>query len=375
VRKSTQAEIEGCILGLYEFRKHVTKEREHKDIEEYLIVNPDELKTKEIETAINNALITAGAVNLQRDMVNQPGNFMTPANMADIAQKMAQENGLEYTVFDKDKMKELGMGALLGVSQGSIQPPKFIILRYKGGGSGNIGLVGKGITFDSGGISIKQAESMGEMKTDMAGGASVIAAMYAISRLKPKVNVTALIPATENMPSGSSYKPGDVLTAMNGKTIEIDSTDAEGRLILADALSYATKKGLSPIVDVATLTGAIMRTFANITTGVMGNDQTVINRIIMAGEDAGEKMWQLPLFAEYRELNKSEVADIKNSGGQRAGSITAAFFLSEFVGDTPWVHLDIAGTVRSDKNKGYLVKGASGVPVRTLINFVLSQSE
>jgi len=274
-------------------------------------------------------------------------------------------------------MQELGMRALLGVAQGSQQPPKFIILNYKGGDSSKLDLilVGKGITFDSGGISIKPSEGMGEMKGDMAGGAAVIASMGAIAQLKPGINVTALIPATENLPSGNALKPGDILTAMNGKTIEIVSTDAEGRLTLADALSYAKKLEAKRIVDVATLTGACRVALGDVCTGAFTNNQALVDRVIASGAEAGERIWQMPMYEEYKEQNKSDVADIKNVGGRFGGAITAAQFLGEFAGDTPWVHLDIAGTNLTDKEQGYLVKGATGVPVRTLVNLVLSLAE
>ena len=269
------------------------------------------------------------------------------------------------------------MGAFLGVAQGSRQPPKFIVLHYRGAGSDApaMGLVGKGITFDSGGISIKPSAGMEAMKGDMSGGAAVIAAIRAIAQLKPRINVTAIVPATENMPGGNATKPGDVLRAMSGKTIEVINTDAEGRLVLADGLSYARHLNLSPVIDVATLTGAISIALGNVAMGCMTNDQALCDRVIEAGRAAGEKIWQLPLYQEYREQIKSEVADIKNTGGREAGAITAAFFLKEFVEETPWVHLDMAGVDFYDKEKGVLVKGASGMPVRTLVNLVLSLAE
>ncbi len=319
----------------------------------------------------------AEATCLARDMVNAPANVMTPRRVAAIARDVASGGGLECTVLEQEQMRELGMGALLGVARGSQQPPKFITLQYKGDASSSrtVGLLGKGITFDSGGISIKPAENMGDMKGDMAGAATVIAALHCIARLKPKINVTALAPATENLPSGTALKPGDILTAMTGKTIEIITTDAEGRLVLADALGYARKLGLSPLVDVATLTGACRIALGNVCTGAFGNNQELVDRIIKAGEEAGERLWQLPLYEDYKEQNKSEVADIKNTGGAYAGAITAALFLAEFAGDTPWVHLDIAATSLTDKEKGYIVKGAKGVMVRTLVNLVLKLAE
>jgi leucyl aminopeptidase len=310
-------------------------------------------------------------------MINEPANFMTPSDMAEIARKVATEYGLDYTVLEREQMQELGMGALLGVAPGSQQPPKFIILKYEGDDPSHkpLGLVGKGITFDSGGISLKPSESMSDMKGDMSGGATVIAALRGIAQLKPKINITALIPATENLPSGTALKPGDVLKAMNGKTIEIANTDAEGRLILADALSYAQKLELTPVVDIATLTGACHIALGDFATGAFTNDQELCNKVVKAGDEAGEKLWQMPMYEEYKEQNKSEIADIKNTGGRYGGAITAAKFLNEFTGDIPWVHLDIAGTFYSSKEKGYLIKGATGVGVRTLINFAIAQSD
>ncbi|MCK5433714.1 MAG: leucyl aminopeptidase, partial [Dehalococcoidales bacterium] len=264
-----------------------------------------------------------------------------------------------------------------GVAQGSRQPPKFIVLHYRGGASNeiNVALVGKGITFDSGGISIKPSEGMAEMKGDMAGGAAVMAAIGALAQLKPKVNVVAIIPATENLPSENALKPGDILTAMNGKTIEIISTDAEGRLILADALGYARKIGAKSVVDVATLTGACHVALGDICSGAFGNNQELVDRVIAAGAEAGELIWQMPMYDEYKEQIKSDAADIKNVGGKYGGAISAAQFIAEFAGDTPWVHLDIAGTSMSEKERAYLVKGATGVPVRTLVNLVLSLAQ
>jgi leucyl aminopeptidase len=294
--------------------------------------------------------------------------------MAERAKAVAAERGLECQVLERKDMEKLGMGALLGVAKGSHQPPKFIILHYRGGkeGATPLGLVGKGITFDTGGISIKPSQGMAEMKSDMAGGAAVIAAMSAIAQLKPKINVTALVPATENMPGGGAQKPGDVVRAMNGKSIEVVNTDAEGRLILADALSYARRLGLSPVVDVATLTGAIVTALGRAIMGAMTNNEALLDRLREASAAAGEKLWQLPLLEEYKEHIKSEVADIKNTGNREAGSITGALFLQEFIEDTPWVHLDIAGVDHVEKEKGVLLKGSSGIPVRTLVNLALS---
>ena len=371
---AAQALTEGALLGVYSFRRHITKEAEYGEIKQLTIVDADETRLHSLEQGSYKGRVLAEATNLARDMVNEPANYMTPSHMAETAARLAETYGLELNVLEREQMQELGMGALLGVTQGSQQPPKFIVLHYRGGDSTEIdvALVGKGITFDSGGISIKPSEGMAEMKGDMAGGAAVMAAMTAIAQLKPRINVMAIIPATENLPSGDALKPGDILTAMNGKTIEIISTDAEGRLILADALGYAKRLGAKIMVDAATLTGACKVALGDICSGAFGNNQELVDKVIAAGTEAGEHVWQMPMYDEYKEQIKSDVADIKNAGGKYGGAITAAQFLAEFVGDTPWVHLDIAGTNLSEKEKAYLVKGATGVSVRTLVNLVLS---
>ncbi|HEX7474819.1 MAG TPA: leucyl aminopeptidase [Dehalococcoidales bacterium] len=372
-----QAIAEGALLGTYTFRKYMTKAPEYKEIQTLEIIASDSQKVAALEKGCRKGQIIAEATVMARDLVNEPANTLTPAALAKAAQDLAQKYDLIIEVFDKEQLQNLKMGGLLGVAQGSQQPPKFIVLKYQGKdtGAADIALVGKGITFDSGGISIKPSEHMGDMKGDMAGGAAVMGAIAAIALLKPKINVAAIIPATENMPGGTAMRPGDVITIMNGKTVEIITTDAEGRLILADALSYAEKIGALKIVDVATLTGACQVALGNICTGAFGNNQELVNQIIDAGAEAGECMWQLPMNDEYKELNKSDVADIKNSGGRYGGAISAAWFLREFVEKIPWVHLDIAGTSDTDKEKGYLVKGATGVPVRTLVNLVLSLAD
>lgn len=374
---AAQAVVEGSILGVYSFRKHITKEPDYQDIDQLIIVERDAARKKQVEQGCRKGKILAEAANLARDLVNEPANYMTPTDMAKVAERLAKTYDLDLTILDREQMKKMGMGALLGVAQGSEQPPKLILLSYKGDKSSNkaIGLVGKGLTFDSGGISLKPSESMHEMKGDMSGGAIVMAALSAIAQLKLKVNVTAVVPATENLPSGKALKPGDVLKAVNGKTIEVVNTDAEGRLILADALSYAVKQKLSPLIDIATLTGACHIALGDVCSGIFTNNQEFVDKVIRAGADTGERLWQLPMYEEYKEANKSEVADLKNSGGRWGGAITAAQFLSEFVGDTPWAHIDIAGTFYTDKEKGYLVKGATGVCVRTLVQLAMTSAK
>lgn len=367
-----QALVEGAVLGLYRFERHKKPDDDAFSVAAMTIVEHDASRADALRTAAERGQIIADAVNFARDLTNEPANFLTPTELAARAEKLAQETGLGCKIMDREQVAEMGMHAFLGVARGSAQPPKFIMLTYRGGGDAKpIGFVGKGITFDTGGISIKPNEGMQEMKGDMSGGGAIIAAMGALARLKAPVNVTALIPATENMPGGNALKPSDVLRAMNGKTIEVNNTDAEGRVILSDALSYAVQLDLSPIIDVATLTGAISIALGNVAYGVMSNSDPFVERIRAASKKAGERCWQLPMFPEYRELNKSQVADMRNSGGRGAGSIAAAFFLREFVDDRPWAHLDIAGVDFYDAEKGVNVKGGSGIPVRTLINLAL----
>ncbi len=375
--EAAQAIAEGSIMGLYSFRKHITKEPDYKDIDQLMIVERDVARKKQLEQGCHRGKILAEAANLARDLVNEPANYMTPTDMAKVAERLARTYALDLAILDREQMKKLGMGALLGVAQGSEQPPKLILLSYKGDKSSNeaMGLLGKGITFDSGGISLKPSENMHEMKGDMSGGAIVMAALSAVAQLRLRVNVTAVVPATENLPSGKALKPGDVLKALNGKTIEVVNTDAEGRLILADALSYAMKQKLSPLIDIATLTGACHIALGDVCSGIFTNNQEFVDKVIKAGADAGERLWQLPMYEEYKEANKSDVADIKNSGGRWGGAITAAQFLSEFVGDTPWAHIDIAGTFYTDKEQGYMVKGATGVCVRTLVQLAMASAK
>lgn len=373
-RACAQAIAEGVVLGLYRFRQHKRPEEDAAEVREVVLVEHDATKVDALQAGVDAGVVLAEAQNFARDLANEPGNVLTPTEFAHRAQSLAAAVGLEWEILDRAQMEALGMGALLGVAAGSHQPPKVIVLHYRHGEGPTLGLVGKGITFDTGGISIKPAAGMEEMKGDMAGGAAVVAAMGAIARLKPRLNVTAVVPATENMPGGGAIRPGDVLRALTGKTIEVINTDAEGRLVLADGIAYARRLGCAPIVDVATLTGAISVALGNVAFGLMGNDASLNERVRSAARAVGEKAWELPMFEEYREQIKSEVADIKNTGGRNAGSITAAFFLKEFVEDTPWAHLDIAGVDVVERDKGTLVKGASGIPVRTLARLALDMA-
>jgi leucyl aminopeptidase len=373
---TAQAQVEGALLGAYRFRKYQKSDNNQKNIAQLLLL-ASEAKKDVYEQALHKGQVLAEATNFARDLINEPPNVLTPAELARRATTMAEQAGLAYEVFDEAKIKELGMGGLLGVTQGSAQPPQFIILRYQGDPQHSdkvLALVGKGITFDTGGISLKPPADMDEMKGDMGGAAAVIGAMQAIAALKPAINVTGLVPTCENMPSGTAYRPGDILRILNGKTIEIVNTDAEGRLILADALSYAEQQGFSPIIDLATLTGGIVVALGETMTGLFCNDEQLTADIIAAGRTAGEKFWPMPLDDEYGDMIKSEIADIKQSGGRWASSVTAAKILEHFVGNAKWAHLDIAGTSYIDK-KSYQEKGGTGVGVRTLTELALSLAQ
>jgi leucyl aminopeptidase len=377
VAETGQALVEGAILGGYGFEKYHTRKDNPDKLDKITIVPGGRNRAGGLKKGLLTGRIMAEAIIVARDFVNEPSNNLTASDLADAAGRLAVECGISVEILEKAAIEELGMGCLLGVNRGSQEPPRFIILKYLGRDSDTVdlALVGKGITFDTGGISLKPSAGMDEMKSDMAGGASVIAAISAIARLKPAVNVVALVPATDNMPGGNAYKPGDVLRAMNGKTVEVLNTDAEGRLALADALSYAVSLKAGKIVDVATLTGACVIALGEICTGAMGNNRNLMNKVLTAAGKAGEKTWRLPMFPEYAEQIKSDIADIKNTGGRGAGSITAGKFLEEFVGKTPWVHLDIAGTAWSKVEHGDIIKGASGTPVRTLVNLALKLAE
>lgn len=374
-----QAQVEGVLLGLYSFRKYQHSTGNEQDRQNgrgvtEVRIAANNAKQYEYDKAVHKGIAMAEATNFARDLVNEPPNVLNPTELANRASMMAKQVGLACEVLDRPQMEELGMGGLLGVAQGSAEPPKFIILRYRGAPDSKeqgLALVGKGITFDTGGISLKPAERMHEMKGDMAGAAAVISAMQVIATLKPAINVTALVSSTENMPGGTAYRPGDILRIMNGKTIEIVNTDAEGRLVLADALSYAVKEGLSPIVDVATLTGGVVVALGSVNVGLFSNNEKLSEEIIEAGRTEGEKYWPMPLDDEYQEYIKSEIADIKQTGGKYASPVTAAKILEHFVGDAKWAHLDIAGVDYIDNKTAYQEKGATGYAVRTLAELAL----
>lgn len=367
--------VEGAIYGTYDPNEYKTQERETVQVGELILVGEGVSNSPELQQAVTVGRITAEATNFARQLVNEPANKLTPSDMVERARATAQEYGLEIEVLDRIRMTELGMGGLLGVAQGSDKPPYFIILRYRPAQPGNatLALVGKGITFDSGGISIKPAENMEQMKTDMTGSASCLAAIRALAQLKPSVSVVAALAMTENMPSGHAMRPGDVLTTMSGKTIEVVNTDAEGRLILSDALAYVQQKeGATHVVDVATLTGACVVALGHTATGVMGAPQDWVDFVVNTGRECGEKMWQLPLYEEYEEQISSKIADVKNGGGRPAGTITAALFLKKFVQEsTHWAHLDIAGTAWAETGTRYRPEGPTGIPVHTLIDVAM----
>jgi leucyl aminopeptidase len=324
-----------------------------------------------LEAGARRGTIVGEAVNHARLMAVTPGNDMTPSDMANRARELAQDAGLEVDVLDEERMRAKGMGALLGVSAGSDQPATLSVMTYKGDPSSNetLALVGKGLTFDSGGISIKPAENMHEMKYDMSGGAAVIAAMWAIGKLRPKLNVIGLVPSSENLPGPKAMKPGDILRAMNGKTIEVLNTDAEGRLILSDALCYARELGATKIVDAATLTGACVVALGHAASGTMSNDDAFVERFLRVVADVGERYWRLPLYPDFDKQIQSEIADIKNTGGRPGGAETAGAFLKAFVADVPWIHLDVAGTAYGEGD-AHLAKGPTGTPVRAFLTIV-----
>ena len=371
--EAVEAVVEGAILADYDADSYRTERETERRIDRFALATGGAAVSDAMKAAAERGRIIAEAANFTRDLVNEPSNRLTPTLLAQRATAMATDFGLSAEVLGPEEIRGLKMGALLAVASGSEELPQFIVLRYEGAQAADaplVAIIGKGITFDTGGISIKPAADMHEMKTDMAGGAAMLGVMRAIAQLKPRARVIAVVPATENMPSGKAYKPGDVITSMSGKTIEVLNTDAEGRLVLADALTYAKQQGASVLIDAATLTGAVTVALGNITTGVFGWNKDWVRRVLASALAAGERMWELPVDDDYRELYKSSIADLANTGGRYGGAITAAMFVGEFAGDTPWVHLDIAGTRWSNEEKPYLAKGPTGHPVRTLVHLL-----
>jgi len=360
---------EATILGLYQFTHYKTVDKEKiKKIDSMILIGNN---AEQISKGINKAMILTECTNLVRDLVNEPSNVVTPSHLAAIAEKMAKELPLKTQIFDKKQLEKLGMNAILAVTKGSAEEPKFIVLSYQNGKK-SMAIVGKGITFDSGGLSLKPEEHMEDMKIDMAGAATVLATMKAAAMLKLPITLFGVIPTCENMPSGTAVKPGDIVTGFNGKTIEILNTDAEGRLVLSDALAY-TEKELHPelAIDLATLTGAVIVALGSHAAGMMGTDQKNMDLLVEAGEETFERVWQLPLWDEYKENMKSDLADVRNiSKIKEAGSITGAIFLQNFIDSMPWIHLDIAGTASLNDEREYLPKGGTGYGVRLLIKFM-----
>ena len=360
-----RAMVEGALVGNFSVEAYKTFNN-HSAIEKVIFAGAD-------RRGLDEGIIVGDSINWARGLINEPSNRKPPRVIAERARELAANTGLVIDVLDEQKIRELKMGALLGVSQGSEEPPRIVVLKYSGkpGSSKVLAYVGKGITFDTGGISLKSADGMEKMKYDMAGGATAMAAVRTLALFRAPINCMAVVPLAENMPSGRAQRPGDVVESMSGKTIEIINTDAEGRLILADALAYARNLGATHLIDLATLTGAARIALGPFRVGVMGNDQLFIDSFLAAAKRAGEKMWQMPMDDEYRDLIKSTVADVANSGGRFGGMITAAKFLQEFVGNTPWLHLDIASAAWNDEEKPYLPKGPSGVAMRSLVEFGL----
>lgn len=370
--RAAQYVCEGTLLALYAFTSY--KKTETTDPTEFVIVERDKRKLSSIKRGFRTGVILAECQNSARDLTNEPSNRLTPkvlyTRIKQLIREMNLSSAIDMRVLNKVQMKKLRMGALLSVAQGSANEPQFIVLRYKKSNRPLAALIGKTVTFDSGGISLKPSAGMGRMKGDMSGGAAVIGATLALARNKAKVNLMAIIPAVENMPSGTASRPGDVVRAMNGKTIEIISTDAEGRMTLADALCYAETKGAKYIIDIATLTGGCIVALGDVTAAVMGNRQKGVDMLLTISRATGEKHWQLPLFAEYKEQIKSDIADLKNSGGRKASAITAGLFLQSFVDKADWIHIDIAGKEICEKATFDTPKGGTGFGVRTLFEFI-----
>ena len=365
------AMAEAAFLSLYRFEKYVTKkENDAATVDEVTLCTDRSAMLKIGAASVRNAQIIAEATCLARDLANAPANEIYPETLAQAARDSADRFGFSATILDEREIKELGMGGVIGVSQGSVHPPRFIILEFGKPSKRTVVLVGKGVTFDTGGISLKPSANMAEMKMDMSGAAAVIGTFEAVARLKLPVHLIGLVPAVENMPGGGSIRPGDILRHYNGKTSEVDNTDAEGRLILADALAYADKYHPAAVIDLATLTGACVVALGHHATGMMGNDNELMAKLKAAGEKTYERVWELPLYDEYEKLIKSDIADVKNVGGRWAGAITAGWFLKKFIGDYSWAHLDIAGTAILEEGTDYAPKGGSGVGVRLLTEFL-----
>jgi leucyl aminopeptidase len=373
--EAAQAVVEGLVVADFESDKYRT-EKKSREIQSASLAGFDGGLGNSLDTAVDHARIIAESQNFARDLINEPSNKLTPRILAAKAEAMAKEVGLGSEILDERRIAELKMGALIGVAQGSVEPPRLIVVRYEPQTprpeAPILGLIGKGVTFDTGGISIKPANNMEKMKYDMGGGGTMLGAIRALAFLKPSIPVIAIIPSVENMPGGRAQKPGDVQTAMSGKTIEVINTDAEGRMILADAVTYAKKLGCTHLIDAATLTGAIEVALANVHVGAFGTPREYLDKFLESAKSAGEKMWPMPMDEEYQEMIKSNIADIRNTGsGKGGGASTGAWFIKEFAEDTPWIHLDIASTCWADEGRPWLAKGPTGVAIRSIVDFAL----
>jgi leucyl aminopeptidase len=368
----TESFVTGFLLGVYQFNEFKTLERDKiKEIEEVIFLGEKNEEIKRIGDGLKTGEIISEAVCMARDLVNGPSNTVTPTLLAEKAKQIAKDHEMEIQVLEVSQAEVMGMGAFVAVAKGSQEPGKFIVLEYnKGKGLDTIALVGKGITFDSGGISIKPSENMERMKDDMSGAAAVLATVQAASKLQLPIHLVGIMPATENLPSGKAYKPGDILKTLSGQTVEVISTDAEGRLILSDALTYSLRCEPKAIIDLATLTGACVIALGDYVIGLLGNDESLLKQIEEASSKTGEKVWRLPLWDEYFEYLKSDVADFRNVGTRAAGTIIGAMFLSKFVGKIPWVHLDIAGPASIEKERPYIPRGGTGAGVRLLVQLL-----
>lgn len=372
-----QAIAEGAILGSYQFTVYRSDSPTNNDVTAMTVLLSRTVELGQISEGIRRGVATAEATVFVRDLSNHPSNVMTPTRIAQEAKAVAKETRISLKILEQKDMQRLGMGALLGVAQGSHEPPKFIILQYHGAKKKDerpVVLVGKTITFDTGGISLKPSENMEHMKADMTGGAEVLATIRAAARLKLPLNLISILPVAENMPGGRAMRPGDVVTTLSGKTVEVQNTDAEGRLILSDGLAYATRFKPAALIDIATLTGACVVALGQFAIGMFGTDDGLKESMRKAGLRAGERVWEMPLWDEYFEQLRSDVADMRNIGGRGGGMITAALFLSKFVGDCPWVHLDIASTDWSERERAYIPKGPTGIGTRLLIQFLINRS-
>lgn len=373
IEQLTEALVEGVVLGLYQFTPYKTKDRDQiREIVKFSIFHPDKDTFETVQVAAKETEIVTAAVVYARNIVNTPANEMTPTDLARQAMQLAGNKKVRCQILEAERLGKMGMNALLAVGSGSADPPKLIVMEYRGSKKASpfVSLVGKGLTFDSGGISIKPAEKMDQMKSDMAGGAAVIATVRAAAELELPVNIVGLVPVAENLPSAKAYRPGDIIKSLSGQTIEIITTDAEGRLILADALTYAGRYKPAAIIDLATLTGACVIALGERVIGMMGTDEELKSKVRTAADLTAERVWELPLWEDYDELIKSDIADYRNSGGRWGGAITAGAFLQKFTGEYPWVHLDIAGPALLTSDRPYIPKGASGVGVRLLIRFL-----